>query len=105
MRGEGEEGGGGGGGVGAYSRTTHCRFNAVLHVFSYSINTAVIKILITVITFMPGQSPFTQIPSHHEQPCIADVHLLQLCVNSLHLSSAESQQNPFNKKGKKLHCK
>ena len=88
------EAGGGGGGGGAYSRATHCRFNTVLRVVSYSINTEVTKILITVITLLPGQSPFTQIPSHHEQPCIADVHRLQLCVSSLHLSSAESQQNP-----------
>ena len=60
--------------------------------------TEVVKILITVITLLPGQSPFTQLPSHHEQPCIADVHLLQLCVSSLHLPSAESQQNPLKKR-------
>ena len=92
------QGEGGGGGGGAYSRATHCRFNKVLRVVSYSINTEVIKISITVITLLPGQSPFTQIPSHHEQPCIADVHLLQLCVSSPHLSSAESQQNPLKKR-------
>ena len=75
-------------------------FSTVLHVVNNSINTEVTKILITVITLLPGQFPFTQIPSHHEQPCIADVHLLQLCVSSLHLSSAESQQNPSKKKKK-----
>ena len=90
------EAGGGGGGF-AYSRATHCPFNTVLRVVSYSIKTKVIKILITVITLLPGQSPFTQISSHHEQPCIADVHLLQLCVSSPHLSSPESQQNPLKK--------
>ena len=91
------EGGGGGGEGCAYSRATHCPFNTVLRVVSYSIKTKVIEILITVITLLPGQSPFTQISSHHEQPCIADVHLLQLCVSSPHLSSAESQQNPLKK--------
>ena len=102
---QGEGGGGGGEGGGAYSRATHCRFNTVLRVVSYSINTEVIKILITVVTLLPGQSPFTQIPSHHEQPCIADVHLLQLCVSSLHLSSAESQQNPSKKRKEKKENK
>ena len=46
-------------------------------------------------TCIVGQFPFTQRPSHHEQPCILDVQLLQLLPSSKHFSSTECKHRKW----------